>query len=221
MNLGMRQVFVSHIVLLGDSVFDNAAYVSSRQEVLEKLRIRLPPEWRATLNAQDGAVAADVRRQVERTPPTATHLIISVGGNDALRSLGVLNERVSSVAEALAKLESIQRQFRRAYRSMLDEVLRLDLPTAICTIYEGRFPDPQGRLANVGLTVLNDVITREAAARGLPVIDLRVLFDDDADYANAIEPSAAGGDKLARAVVRLVSEHDFAAGHCCFYARAG
>jgi hypothetical protein len=211
---------MTHIVLLGDSVFDNAAYVSSRQEVVEKLRARLSPGWRATLNAQDGAVVVDVRRQVERTPPAATHLVVSVGGNDALQNLGILNERVSSVAGALAKLESIQRQFRRAYRSMLDEVLRRELPTAICTIYEGRFPDPQSRLANVGLTVLNDVITREAVARGVPVIDLRVLFDDDADYANAIEPSAAGGDKLARTVVRLVAEHDFAAGHCRIYAGA-
>jgi GDSL-like Lipase/Acylhydrolase family len=209
-----------HIVLLGDSVFDNASYVERRREVLEKVKSRLPPEWRATLNAQDGAVIADVRRQAERAPQDATHLVISAGGNDALRSLGVLNERVSSVVEALARLETIRRQFWRLYREMLDEVLRLGLPTAICTIYEGRFPDAQSRLANTGLAMLNDVITREAAARGVPVIDLRVLFDDDADFANAIEPSAQGGEKLAQVVVQLVAKHDFIGGECRLYAKA-
>lgn len=209
---------MTHIVLLGDSVFDNAAYVARGQEVLEKLASRLPPDWRATLNAQDGAVIEDVSRQIERAPQDATHLVVSAGGNDALRSLGVLNERVASVVEALARLEAVRRRFWGLYCGMLDELLRRGLPTAICTIYDGRFPDAQSRLANTGLTMLNDAITREAAARGVPVIDLRVLFNDDADFANAIEPSAQGGEKLARTVVRLVARHDFTEAGCRFYA---
>lgn len=33
---------MTHIVLLGDSVFDNGPYVASGQEVIEMLRRRLP-----------------------------------------------------------------------------------------------------------------------------------------------------------------------------------
>ena len=56
---------MTHVVLLGDSVFDNAAYVGNRQEVIEKLRDHLPDGWQATLNAQDGAVIADIRGQAD------------------------------------------------------------------------------------------------------------------------------------------------------------
>lgn len=211
---------MTHVVLLGDSVFDNAAYVAKGQEVVERLRNRLPAGWRATLNARDGAVIADVHGQLERLPRDAGHLVISAGGNDGLRNLRVLDERVASVAEALLKLADVRRRFRQQYRKMLDDALRLDLPTAVCTIYDARFPDPMGRAANTGLAVLNDVITREAAERALPLLDLRVLLAEDADYANAIEPSAQGGEKLARAILQLVTHHDFAEKTARIFARA-
>lgn len=51
-----------------------------------------------------------------------------------------------------------------------------------------------------------------AVLHGLPLIDLRLVCDDPADYANPIEPSEAGGRKIAAAIVRLVSEHDFHSG---------
>ena len=64
-------------------------------------------------------------------------------------------------------------------------------------------------VAVTGLTIFNDVITRQAFARGFPLIDLRIVCDEDADYANPIEPSSRGGEKIARVVARLVAEHDF------------
>ena len=202
---------LGHIVLLGDSVLDNAAYVGRGQEVLEKLRAHLELGWQSTLLARDGAVLADVRPQAERLPPEATHLIISAGGNDALGQVGVFGEAVATVGEALAKLAEIRRQFQQHYREMLEAVLPLEFPTAVCTIYDPRFPDPDQReIAKTALAVLNDVITREAALRGVPLLDLRVLFDEDSDFANAIEPSARGGDKLAQAIVQVVAHHDFA-----------
>lgn len=210
---------MTHIILLGDSVFDNAAYVAAKEAVIDKLRGRIEPGWRATLEAEDGAIITDVLRQIERVPPDATHLVISIGGNDALGSSLVLDEPVHSVGEAVARLADVQSNFRRDYARMLDAVLRLELPTAICTIYDGRFSDPDLRsVSNTALTMLNDVITREVAARGLPLIDLRVLFDQEADFANEIEPSAEGGEKLARAVVQVTTEHDFTRPRTAVYA---
>ena len=37
------------------------------------------------------------------------------------------------------------------------------------------------------------------------------------DYANPIEPSSVGGEKIARAIARVVAEHDFAAGRTAVY----
>ncbi|HEY0493997.1 MAG TPA: SGNH/GDSL hydrolase family protein, partial [Candidatus Dormibacteraeota bacterium] len=75
---------MKHVVLLGDSVFDNAAYVGGGPDVVTQLRQRLPSGWRASLLAVDGSVIASIAQQLARLPADASHLVISVGGNDAL-----------------------------------------------------------------------------------------------------------------------------------------
>ncbi|MGT2478762.1 hypothetical protein ACU4GR_07525 (plasmid) [Methylobacterium oryzae CBMB20] len=88
---------------------------------------------------------------------------------------------------------------------MLDAVQATTRPTALCTIYDPRYPDPQRRrLAGTALTLLNDVITREAFARRLTLLDLRVLCGADADFANPIEPSVQGGQKIAQAIAAFL-----------------
>ena len=210
-----------HIVLLGDSIFDNAAYVRPGEpDVVRQLRARLPAGGKATLAAVDGATAADVRRQLEGLPADATHLIVSAGGNDALGNIGVLDEPANSIADALTRLADIGDDFEHAYGAMLRAVLDQRRPTALCTIYEPRYPDPRlQRLAVTGLALFNDVITRAAFADGLPVLDMRLICDQDADFANPIEPSAQGGDKIAVAIARLVAEHDFGRGRTEVFAR--
>jgi hypothetical protein len=202
---------VSHVVLLGDSIFDNAAYVAGGPDVIRQLRDRLPSFWRATLCAVDGAVTRDVQRQLECVPADATHLVVSVGGNDALGHAGVLEEGARSMAEAIWRLADIREAFDRSYGSMLDLVLRAGLPTGVCTIYDGRLPDlRQRRLGVTALTVFNDSITRHAFARGLPLLDLRLISSEDADYANPIEPSVQGSGKIATAIAAMLVRHEFA-----------
>ena len=58
---------MTHIVLLGDSVFDNASYVPGGPSVLEWLRRTCPPGGsQATLLAVDGACVSNVSRQLAR-----------------------------------------------------------------------------------------------------------------------------------------------------------
>jgi len=189
-----------HIILLGDSVFDNAAYVDRNPDVVRQLGQMLPQGRKATLLARDGAVISEIGSQLRGLPSDATHLVISVGGNDALRESGVLESSALSVADAL----EIGDGFGRAYGSMLTEVSRVGLPTAVCTIYEPRFPEaPRRKLAATALTLLNDKITRQTFARGLTLIDLRLICNEDADFANPIEPSARGGAKIAQAISKF------------------
>ncbi|MCF6371066.1 hypothetical protein [Rhizobium halophilum] len=78
---------------------------------------------------------------------------------------------------------------------------------AICTIYDAMLPDlHQRRVANLALGILNDVITREAAKRGLSLIDLRVMFSKDQYYANAIEPSGHGSELIAAAILEAMEK---------------
>jgi hypothetical protein len=202
---------MTHVVLLGDSIFDNGAYVRPGEpDVVRQLRARLPAGAAASLRAVDGAVTASVPRQLEGLPADATHLVVSAGGNDALGHVGVLEDASRSIADTLNRLAAIAGDFERSYRAMLAAVLARRLPTALCTIYDPRYPDPRmQRLAVTALTLFNDVILRAAFEPGLPVLDLRLICNADADYANPIEPSAQGGDKIAAAMAGLVAEHDF------------
>jgi hypothetical protein len=207
------EMTMKHVVLLGDSVFDNGAYVGGGPDVAAQLREILPEGWRATLLAQDGAVIDSVQRQLERLPADASHLVISAGGNDGLREIGLLEESARSVAEALDRLADIADRFADRYATMLDGAQTHGLPVAVSTIYDGRLPDPRRRRQAVtALTALNDCITRQAFARTLPLIDLRLICDQDEDYANPIEPSVRGGQKIAAAISAFLNWHDVSRG---------
>jgi len=216
-----RATPAGHIVLLGDSIFDNGAYVASRRDVVTQLRPLLPAGWRATLTAVGGAVALDVRRQLDWSPAEVSHLVVSVGGNDALRQEGLLVQPARRVGEALTRLIGVVDRFRQDYQAMLDTLLARRLPTALCTIYDPRFPDPlRQRRGAAGLTLFNDVIAREAFLRGLPLIDLRLVCNEDADFATPIKPSIQGGGKIAATIAQLVAEHDFRQHRCTVYGMA-
>jgi lysophospholipase L1-like esterase len=194
-----------HVVLLGDSIFDNRAYVKKGDpDVVAQLREELPGGWDATLLAVDGDVTSGVARQLRSLPRDATHLVVSVGGNDALGFAHLLQMGSKSVAESLILLANAQDQFEADYRSMIDAVAAVGLPVAVCTIYDTPPSEPGQRVIKSALALFNDRITRAAFARGISVIDLRLICDEDADYANPIEPSAHGGSKIARAIAALV-----------------
>lgn len=193
---------MNHISLLGDSVFDNASYIpGAAPDVRRQVQDILPRGWQASLQARDGAIMADMVMQLRHLPKDTTHLVISAGGNDALGQSAVLDEGASSVASALEKLAAIGDEFAQAYREMLEMALRFGLPTAVCTIYEPRFPDQnRRRVAATALTLLNDWITRIAFSQRVTLIDLRLICNREEDFANPIEPSVRGGAKIARAI---------------------
>jgi hypothetical protein len=194
-----------HVVLLGDSIFDNRSYVAPEPDVVHQLRDEVSADWVATLLAVDGHVTSDVPgRQLPRLPADATHLVLSVGGNDALGQASVLRERAGSVGLAMAMLDAAREPFRRDYRLTLNALVATGLPVTVCTIYDANYPPPEGRVITAALSLFNDVITREAFVRGLSLIDLRLICDTPEDYANPLEPSARGGAKIAAAVAAML-----------------
>src|SRR5262245_8804677 len=196
-----------HVVLAGDSIFDNGVYVPGKPSVIEQLRKELGERGKATLLAKDGDVTASVAKQLARLPEDATHVVVSVGGNDALQHADLLDKKLESAAELLSELAEIHARFRKAYAQMLAAVLERARPTAVCTIYDSNFERPKKQLADVALSVFNDCILRCAGEAGVPVVDLRRIFRERRDYANAIEPSEVGGAKLVQAIVRVTGEH--------------
>jgi len=196
-----------HVHLLGDSIFDNAAYVRGEPDVIARLRSHLPAGWKASLLAVDGATTQGVPAQLARLAPDASHLVLSVGGNDALMRQNLLDMPVRSSADALDRLAEATREFEASYRRALSACLQRRLPLVLCTIYNGNFPDPgyRQRVA-FALAGFNDVILRLALENRLRVLELRQICQRPEDYANPIEPSSIGGDKIARAIVRTLTE---------------
>lgn len=194
-----------HVVLLGDSIFDNGAYTQGGPDVITQLRGVLPAGWQGTLGAVDGATTEDFGGQLRVLSSDVTHAVLSLGGNDALAHLELLDMRVRSSADALARFADAAARFEVRYRRSVSAVLERHIPLTVCTIYNGNFPDADfQRLASTALTVFNDVILRVAFEHGLTVIDLRLVCNEPADYANPIEPSSHGGAKIVRAIRRAL-----------------
>ncbi len=201
---------MKHIVLLGDSILDNKSYVRGGLDVVSHLRQQMPSEWEATLRAVDGSLVENVQKQTYDLPSDATHLVVSTGGNNAILNADVLQLKVSSSAEVFDRLGDLASTFEHHYREMLQAVLSFNKPVVVCTIYYPRIPEEFAqKIAVAALATFNDVIIKQAFLAGVPLIDLRLVCNEDSDYANEIEPSEAGGGKIARTILRVVNEHDF------------
>src|SRR5919202_7066700 len=92
----------TQIALVGDSIFDNRAYTGGEPDVVSHLRAMLPKPWRATLVAIDGSTTFGIAAQAARVPADSSHIVVAVGGNDALMNEDLLAAPVRSSAETLA-----------------------------------------------------------------------------------------------------------------------
>ena len=200
-----------HIILLGDSIFDNRSYVNPGEpDVITQLQAKLADDDTATLLAVDGNVIHGIAKQLKKLPDDTTHLVLSVGGNDVLGYMGDLQQPVAVAGEAMMKVATRMQAFEAQYRAMLSRLLTHKLPTTLCTMYNPRFDEAVfQQIAVTSLTAFNDVIIRVATEHRLPLIDLRLVCDEDADFANPIEPSMQGGDKITDAILQVLTQHDF------------
>ena len=189
-----------HIALLGDSILDNRAYTRGEPDVATHLRQLLPRSADVTLCAVDGSTTSDLNRQITQVPSRASHIVVSIGGNDALLNSDLLKMPVRSTTEALSLFGERIGQFELAYREAIESILCLQRKTAICTIYNGNLDPPEADVVRIALMMFNDVILRSGFERHLTIIDLRLVCSEKTHYANLIEPSGSGGFKIAKAI---------------------
>ncbi len=195
---------MEHLVLFGDSVFDNKSYVGSGLSVIEHLRAIMPADWTATLCAVDGNTTQGISQQIRKVPADTISLFVSVGGNDALPNMSLLSDMTIPGPLLLDKLSEIADTFSTNYSAAISSICELHKPTFLCTIYHGNFERSIARAAKTAVGILNDIIYSVANEKRLAVIDLRRICTQTGDYANPIEPSAEGGKKIARAICEKV-----------------
>ena len=80
---------------------------------------------------------------------------------------------------------------------------------AVCTIYDS-IPG-LGEAESSALALYNEIILKEAFAVKIPVVDLRLICNENSDYSllSPIEPSSLGGDKITRVLAKLLQTHNF------------
>ncbi len=196
---------MKHIVLIGDSIFDNGSYVPEGRDVLSHLERKLAPDSCATLLAVDGATTDQIMSQIARIPGDATHLALSAGGNDALQNMAVLTEPSGTVAEALFTLSIVRERFAASYLQLVSTLEQFRKPLVVCTIYHPpMFEELAQPAVGAALSMFNDTIVSVAIEKRISIIDTRLLCREELDFENVIEPSDIGGAKIAEALARSV-----------------
>ena len=154
--------------------------------------------------ALDGAMCTDVLYSQLGDLEREDRIILSVGGNDALQHIELLEAATAMTArEVLVRLRTVREDFRRNYAAVLD---RLEgRPVLVLTVYNPCFvghgmDSTYQQAAESAVSMFDDVIQLEARRKFFDILELRSLFSDPADDANPIEPSVIGGAKLSRAL---------------------
>ncbi len=206
------------VLICGDSTLDNGPYVEAGgRPFFDHLEEALAGAYRVDFRALDGAVIGDVTTgQLPRPEDEAAYdaLVVSVGGNDALRHAELLQGREARpLMETALMLRGLQEPFRADYRRMLEAARGLAPRILAFVTYRGCFSlDPHApagfeEAGNTLLSLFTDVQAEEARRCGADVLDLRTLFTDPALYANPIEPNDAGGRTIATAVAGWLTTH--------------
>ncbi len=197
-----------NIVLIGDSIFDNASYVGESESVSDLIK-KSNLNADVSLLAVDGDVTTDVYKQLEKFPSDADYVFVSCGGNDALRSISILEKETDSVGGALDILYQAKEDFRLNYVGMLEAILKKHSKAAVCTIYN-KVPG-LSQSAYTALALFNEVVLEELSSRNLPIIDLRVICNEESDYSSIspIEPSLLGGRKIVGCMLKVIENEFF------------
>lgn len=196
-----------HVVLLGDSVFDSHAYLRGAPDMAARLG-RTSDDLRASLQAVSGSRLADIPRQLTRLPEDASHMIVSIGGNDLLDLGARLRHAPGGWLDKMRSAAPLMDEFRKRYMSACEALAHRPLPTAVCTIYDPPVTDPMRMVASTISAAVNDVVSEQARRRGFDVIDLRPVCRAPEDFYDPIHPSPAGADKIARVLADWVKRVD-------------
>jgi hypothetical protein len=188
-----------HIVLAGDSIFDNDSYVLGEPGVIEQMRRSLPNGWSAFKIAVDGDCIRDVAGQLASLPTHATDLVVSIGGNDAIGHSHLINE-IRAPQDIDRLMKGPIAGFAAEYGALLDHLLQLPVRCAVCTIYTAvPFAEEEWRLfAPFAIGKFNAAILEQASLRNIPVLRLDQVCTEASDFSavSPIEPSAQGGQKI-------------------------
>jgi len=199
------------ISLLGDSVIDNKSYVQYGQNsVLEHLESLSNYTYQQT--AVDGDTTHDMlnSQMFSSEIENSSNIVLSIGGNDLLQSIHLMFEDNSSINDSISGFQNfIFKPLEKRFETIVETLSSHGAKLLLCTVYEGdlgrtnEFRDVLDS-SKIMVSAFNDIVYKTAKKFGSDVLELRHIFTSSEDYANPIEPSHIGGEKLAKAIIKWV-----------------
>ena len=196
-----------HVSLLGDSIIDNKVYVGEGElSVTEHLQHKSSSYF--SMIAVDGDTTEEVLdNQLDNLKEPVSHIVLSIGGNDLLQNLHLLQDETSGMKFALEKCSELISEIQENYIKILKHLSQYDAKVLLCTVYEGDLESDlllaeYDKAGQVMLKMHNDTVYYLASKFEVDVLELRNIFTNKEDYANPIEPSHIGGEKLAKAIIQ-------------------
>jgi hypothetical protein len=197
-----------HLGLVGDGILANGAHAGRNTDSSAVLR-QLLPGWTVSLLAAEGATMAAVASQLDQLPQDVDLVVLSAGGNDALKHVELLQQPAKSSAETLDALIAMGDEFAASYDGIMKSLRIRPARAVVCTIYE---PPLVGKgtasRARVLLTIVNDHVLRTAYRWGVDVLDLRAICTSPGDFRQQVAPSTEGAAKIARAIAAVAAGTD-------------
>ena len=183
---------IRHLALLGDALQNIDLGEGTPESVLVP-QPRNP--WKLTILQPDEVLEQGPMRAV---PRDATHIGVAVDGGWAIETSGLLTGGALSIRGALETLGSAAEEFDKVFARLIDAALETGLPTIVCTLVPARHLEPvRQQVAATALAIFNDRILKRAFAARLSIVELRLVCDEDGDYATETLLSRTGVRKVA------------------------
>lgn len=196
---------IRHVVLIGDGLGDLGRVQQQEPGTLEgKLMPGRRDPWTLTVLLADQVVKSSHEFSF---PADATHIVISIEGNHAIRESGLLEGKPASMEAGLARLSYAADQFENKVEALIQVAQATRLPTVICNMWPPRYLEPtHQRAAVAALGIFNSRILHRAVEARISLVDLRRVCSEQQDYADQTMLSRSGLQKAANLIGRALFE---------------
>ena len=205
---------MTSITLLGDSIIDNKTYVQQQEySVLEHLNSLSKNEFLQIAYDGDTTVNVLERQLQSQEVAKSSHLVLSIGGNDLLQNILFLHDGpIENINKALPDVhKQILKPLEQRFETIVEKLSSHRANLLLCTVYEGdlgrtdEFRDVLDS-SKIMVSSFNDTVYKTASKYNADVLELRHIFTSPEDYANPIEPSHVGGERLAQAIMDWIQK---------------
>ena len=181
------------LVMLGDSILKNNAYVAETESVEYLLKARLAKGAELSFLAQDDALIADIEAQVANIGPGAK-VFISIGGNDILKHIqgGTISQ--PTLKQTFDAYKACIQSILEKHKPQSIHMLNLYFPTSpFITPYHEYIRQWNSLLANFAKT-----------SPILHLFELDALCSESSDFVSIVEPSPSCSKKIVDKIYSLL-----------------